>query len=109
MAGTGSLTLTKISDPYSVGDRWRTVYKAVGDTSYVDNGYPLLRTSLGFASTADPEFCVEVDNLMGYGAAYDYTNQKLILYASAGVAVAGAASAAALTDMRVRATGKFRA
>ena len=108
MAGTGSLTLTKVAGPYTIGDRWETVYKAVGDTSYVDAGYPLLKTSLGFASTADPEFFVEVSNLMGYGAAYDYAAGTLILYASAGVAVAGAASVAGLTDIRIRATGKYR-
>src|SRR5450830_1349691 len=108
MAGTGSLTLTKLAGPSTIGDRWETVYQAVGDTSYVDNGYPLLRTSLGFAATPDPEFHVEIENTMGYGSAYDYTNQKLLLYASAGTAIAGAATAAALTDMRIRATGKYK-
>src|SRR5450759_1445962 len=63
MAGTGSLTLTKLAGPYTIGDRWETVYQAVGDTSYVDNGYPLLRTSLGFAATPDPEFHVEIETV----------------------------------------------
>ena len=107
MAGTGHLTITKISGPYTIGDSWETVYKAAGDTSYVDGGYPLLPTSLGFAATTDADFYVEVENALGYGAKYDYSAQTLLLYASANTPIAGAASAAALTDMRIRATGKY--
>lgn len=109
MAG---LTLTQLGAPHSTGDRWEVCWKVVGGTSYPTNGEPLAWTSLGFASTAasDTEAYIEVDNLCGYGAQYDYVNQKLKIYASANTEVSNATDLSTnLANIRLRACSKYRA
>lgn len=103
-----AVTLTPVSNPYSTGDRFRTVYTLALDNSYPTGGYALAPTSLGFAATTDPEFDIEVSGLNGYGWRYDYTAQKLLVYSAAGTQVANATDLSAVTAARVRATGKYR-
>jgi hypothetical protein len=83
-----ALALTKIAGPYTIGNRWQTVFKVVADSSYPTGGWSLLRSDLGFASTADDRFQVEINNTAGYGCTYDYTNQKLKLYSGTKVLTA---------------------
>jgi hypothetical protein len=62
-----ALTFTKVSGPYSIGDRWETVYEAAADNSYPTGGWAAAPTSLGFASTTDPEFFVTTNPGAGAG------------------------------------------
>jgi hypothetical protein len=105
-----AITLTKLtSSAYSTGARFRTLYKLALDSSYVTGGYVIKSTDLGFSvgQASDPEFLVEVDNLNGYGFQYDYTNQKLILYATAGAQVGGAVDLSAVNNARISAVGRW--
>ena len=104
-----ALTLTPIRHPYVVGDRWEATWIAAADSSYSTGGYSLTQVDLGFSAAVDPEFLVTVDNLMGYGAKYDYAAQKLLLYSSGSTQVTAATDLSAiLTDISIRATGKLR-
>lgn len=103
-----AITLTNISKPHVMGDRWRTVYTMACDTSYPTNGYTVKNTDLGFASTVDPEFLVEIHDSQGYDANYDYVNQKIIFYTSAGTQTSSATDLSAITLLRIVAYGKFR-
>lgn len=107
-----AITLTNISKPYSTGDRFVTVTKVALDNSYPTGGYSLKPTDLGFAATTDPEFTVSIDEALGWGAVYDYVNQKLMLYAGTATTsaqVTNTTDVSAVTAMRVVATGKYRA
>ncbi len=81
-----ALTITTISKPYSLGDRWCSVSKVALDNSYPTGGYALLPSSLGFSNAAnnDPEMNIEVDSANGWGAVYNYATQKLQLFTSTG-------------------------
>lgn len=74
-----SLTLTRILKTV-VGDRYLIVNEVAFDSSYATGGEALLRSDLGFAATADPEFHVEVQCKGGRAFEYDYVNQKLLAY-----------------------------
>lgn len=106
MAG---LTFTKQQSPTVDNHGWRSHTIVAADNSYVTNGYSMKPTDLGFASTVDPDFIVEVYNTYGYGWRYDYTNQKLLFYTTAGTQTSSLADLSALTDIRVIARGKFKA
>lgn len=104
-----AITITNVSKPYTTGDRWQTVNKIALDNNYPTGGYSVKPGDLGFASTVDPEFLVEVNDTNGYTAVYDYTNQKLVFYTSAGTQTTNATDLSAITAVRVVATGKYRA
>lgn len=104
-----AIVVTRISGPYTIGDRFRTLCTVALDNSYVTNGYPLTRAQLGFAAGTDPEFHVEIDSANGYSAVYDYVNQKLLFYTTAGVQTANATDLSAITILRILASGKSRA
>lgn len=103
-----AIALTNVSKPHVVGDRWRTIYTAALDNSYPSGGYSVKPTDLGFASSADPDFLVELHDSQGYDADYDYVNQKIIIYTSAGTQTSGSTDLSAITLLRVVAYGKFR-
>jgi hypothetical protein len=104
-------TVTKISGPYTTGDRFQTVCTVQLDNSYTTGGGSVTQAQLGFAPTADPHFNVQIDNTNGWNAAYDYTNQKILLWAGT---VTASTQATATTDvstpvLRVVTTGHYRA
>jgi hypothetical protein len=72
-----AFTLTKISGPHTLGNRWENIWSAVPDNSYGTGGESLTRQELGFAATADPTFHVEIEDTGGYSFEYDHTNQKV--------------------------------
>lgn len=104
-----ALTFTIQQKPTAVGHNWRTYYVVAADNSYPTTGYSMKPTDLGFAATVDPDFIVQVENTYGYGWRYDYTNQKLLFYTTAGTQTSNATDLSALADIRVVAYGKFRA
>lgn len=104
-----AITLTNVQKPtQGPGHHWRTVYTVACDNSYPTGGYTIKNTDLGFASTVDPEFRVLVFDTYGYGVRYDYVNQKLIFYTTAGTQTSNATDLSALTLVRIEAIGKFR-
>lgn len=104
-----ALTFTIQEKPTAEGHRWRTVTTVAADNSYPTSGYSMKPSDLGLAATADPDnFLVQVENTYGYGWRYDYTNQKLVFYTTAGTQTSNATDLSALTDIRVVAYGKFR-
>lgn len=105
-----ALTITIVSKPYALADRWQTVNKVVLDNAYPTGGYALKATDLGLGNAArtDPELAIEVDNSNGYGATYDFTNEKLLFYTPAGTQVSNGADLSAVTTLRVKATSKYR-
>lgn len=106
-----AITLTQKQAPTVVGHSFRTHYSLACDNSYPTGGYTLAASSLGLGNAAntDPELIVQVEGgTQGYQAYYDYTNQKLIFYTSAGTQTANATDLSALTDVRVLAFSKFR-
>lgn len=106
-----AITTTILAQPHTVGNRWRTVSKIALDNSYPTGGYAVTPQALGLGSnsfTADPEASVEIDNSLGYGARYDFANQKILLYSSAGTQVTNATDVSAVTDMRVQAMSRIR-
>jgi hypothetical protein len=106
-----ALTLTQKQAPTAVGGQFRTHYSIACDTSYPTGGYALAASSLGFGNAAntDPDLIVQVEGgTKGYQAYYDYTNQKLIFYTSAGTQTAATTDLSSLTDVRVVTHSKFR-
>jgi hypothetical protein len=106
-----AITVSSISKPYSIGDRFVTVSSVALDNNYPTGGYALSQADLGFAATVDPEFNVECDAANGWSALYDHTNHKLMLYAgtvSASAQVTNGTDVSAVTALRVKATGKYR-
>lgn len=109
-------TITTITQIYQKAndDRWEVCSELALGSSYPTGGFPLLRSDLGLASTADPQFDVSVRQNSGYTGEYDYTNQKLKLYWSGGTAavqseVTNATDVSAVTAMRVIARGRYKA
>jgi hypothetical protein len=74
-----SLTITRILKT-SIGDRFMIVNEVAFDSSYPSGGESLLRTDLGFAATADPEFHVLAQPKGGRVFEFDYSGQKLLAY-----------------------------
>ena len=101
-----ALTLTKYTGPHNIGSRTETCYIVACDNSYPTGGYALKPSSLGFSNNA-PDLIIEIDNGYGYGWRYDYTNQKLMAYASAGTQVTNATDLSAVTDLRVHTSSKY--
>jgi hypothetical protein len=77
-----ALTFTAVANPYSIGDRWRSIYKIAADNSYPTGGWSMKPTDIGFGNSAqyDPELEIDMNNGAGFGLAYDYTNLKLQVY-----------------------------
>lgn len=106
-----ALTLTQKQPPTQVGASWRTHYTVAADNSYPTGGYTLAASSLGLGNAAntDPELIVDVmSGTHGYTAEYDYANQKLVFYTSAGTQTANATDLSALTLIHVVAWSKYR-
>lgn len=101
-----------------VGDRYMSLYK-VSLGSYATNGVAVTPANLGFASTTDDQFHVDVQGSSGYVAEYDHTNQKIKAYRQKDPAAAGGADIAlpevgngvdlSGVTFRVAAYGRFRA
>lgn len=104
-----AITVTQVSGPHSIGDRWQTVYTVQPDNSYPTGGYSLKNTDLGFSAATDDKFQVFVQDAQGYGTRYDYGNQKLLFYTSAGTQTTNATDLSGLSPLRVVAQGKYRA
>lgn len=102
-----ALTITRVAGPFSTGDRFETVTSVVLSSSYPTGGEVVTPALLGFASTVDPQFQVQVEGGHGYGPEYDYTNQKIIVYTSAGTQTTNATDLSAVT-LYVRATGRYK-
>lgn len=71
------------------------------DNSYPTNGEPCAMVVLGLGQIDYIEF----SNGNGYTAQYDYTNQKIVMYASAATEVTNTTDLSAIT-LRYRAVGK---
>lgn len=110
-----ALTLTKITDmpgPVPFGDRWITVRKVAFDSSYPTGGESLTTSELGFSKAPD---WVEIEPKNGYVFEYDATNQKIKAFqgdnanaaAAPLVEVANTTNLAAVTDVIVKAFGRF--
>jgi hypothetical protein len=94
-------TITPLAD-FVVGDRRTKTYSIVGPTSYTTGGEALTPATLGFV--ADTEFDVQVESSVpGVSGVYDYTVQKLKLFAGA----AEASGNLSTSTFRVVATGKY--
>lgn len=108
-----ALTFTKIAGPYSIGDRWESIYEAAADASYPTGGWPAATASLGLSAIADPELHVNVGSQGGYLLTYDHTNKKILAYrqtAATGalVEVPNATDlSAVLTKVRIVSRGKY--
>jgi hypothetical protein len=106
-----ALTFSKVQGPTQVGHSFRTHYTIAADNSYPTGGWscPVTSLGLGNAAASDPDLIVHVlDGTNGYQAKYDYTNQKLLMYTSAGTQTTNATDLSALTAIRVLAYSKFR-
>jgi len=103
-------TLTYVSGPHVVGDRWEVVYTAALDSSYPTGGYTIKPSScrLGAAADQDPGLICILGDDLGYGATYDYTHNKVLLYSSAGTQVSAATDVSAVTLLRVIFRSKYR-
>lgn len=111
MAAGDLASTSRISGPYTTGDRWVTV-TSVNLGTYATGGFNLSRATLGFASTADPEFDVDARSAGGYVFSYDHTNSKLLAYrqtaaTSALIEVPNTTDLSSVTGVRVKATGKY--
>lgn len=104
-----AITLTQVSKPHAVGDRWRTIYTAALDSNYATGGYSVKPTDLGFSPAVDPDFLVELHDSKGYDADYDYTAQKIVIYTSAGTQTTATTDLSAISLLRIVAYGKYRA
>jgi hypothetical protein len=95
-------TITPIAD-YVVGDRRTKSFSIVGPAAYTAGGEGLTPAQLGFAA-GDPEFDVQVESSVpGVSGTYDYTAQKLKLFAGA----AEASGNLSTSTLRVTATGRY--
>jgi hypothetical protein len=113
-----AITVTRVSGPHSIGNRFETVSTVLLDNSYAANGEPLTRADLGFASTVDPTFNVIALPTAGYIPEYDHTNSKLKMYDQKDPAAAGGADIAlpevgngvdlSAVTVRVIASGRYR-